>query len=124
MTGEALTPEQGDLEALTNVCPHCGLRDEDMGGPEHRACRLKAAFPGAYHQDGALVTFDMETMRKAIGWEHPVETKGGVKFTRQGGRVVVMVDVRIGNIMSSWGWYVSEEDWATVVAALPPEPRT
>lgn len=86
---------------------------------EGRAARLKAAFPGAYCQDGAFVSFDMDTIRKAIGLSRSVETAAGLRFERaRGGEIWVSLETKVGNCMSAWSWCVSDAEWQQVIEGV------
>ena len=108
-------------ERTSVVCEHCGQPVDSEGELEHRACRLKAAFPGAYHQDGALVSFDMEAIRKAIGWNERVGTRAGLSFERsRGGDIWVSLETKVGNVLSSWSWKVTDVEWDQIVSGMSP----
>lgn len=97
-------------------CPHCGNPDEYEA--QHRACRMKAAFPGAYHEDGALVSFDMEAIAKAVGLGRRVETRSGMRFERHRDGVWTHVETKVGNCISAWSWRITDDEWREVVAAV------
>jgi len=91
----------------------------DLEEIEGRAARLKTAFPGAYHQDGALVSFDMDTIRKVIGWTRPVETAAGLRFERaRNGEIWVSLKTKVGNVSSAWSWRVPDAEWRQVVEGM------
>lgn len=100
-----------------DTCPHCGEPERDE--TEHRACRLKAAFPGSYSQDGAFVSFDLSEISAAIGWERPVETRSGLRIERTPSNIWISVETRVGNSTSAWSWRISEDEWTAIVAAIP-----
>lgn len=85
---------------------------------EGRAARLKAAFPGAYHEDGAFVSFDMRAIAEAIGMGNRVETRPGLRFERYRDEVWVSAEVQIGNVVSAWSWKLSSEDWDRIVKGM------
>lgn len=113
-------------------CEHCGGEEETEAELEvkHRACRLKAAFPGAYTEQGdGLVTFDMKKVAGMLGlfddWIidtngkhiHPLE--GGLHF-RVGAswlepEVWIEVPVQVGNHLSSWSFRISAKNWERIV---------
>jgi hypothetical protein len=113
-------------------CEHCGteVETEMELEVEHRACRLKAAFPGAYTEEGdGLVTFDMKKVSESLGLFndvvigrdgqplHPLE--GDLHFRIRAGwlepEVWIELPVRIGNEISSWTFRITEQDWLKVV---------
>jgi hypothetical protein len=96
------------------------VSETDNDEIEGRARRLEAAFPGSYSRAGAFVSFDMAAIKKAIGWADPVETASGLQFQRSSGHLWVLLETRVGNVMSTWSWRVSEEEWTRIVEALPP----
>lgn len=100
----------------TPTCEHCGQPDEFDA--QHRGCRMKAAFPGAYHEDGVLVSFDMAAIKKTIGYHDPVETRSGISFQRDGTDIYAGVEIQVGNQMSAWDWHITGEEWDAIVAAL------
>lgn len=110
-------------------CEHCGELEESE--TQHRACRLKAAFPGAAteHGDG-LVSFDIEAIRKSLGWNKPIDTPQGVRFEfRPDGEVWIEVQTLVGNNLGAWSWFLSPETWQLVMdgyaeaqSARPAEP--
>jgi hypothetical protein len=87
---------------------------------EGRAARLKAAFPGAYHQDGALVSFDMDAIRRAVGWGKPVGTASGLRFERMRDAIWVSLETKVGNVVSSWSWRVTDTEWLAIVEGMEP----
>ncbi len=50
-------------------CEHCGTvcADDDELTIFHRGCRLAAAFPGAYRDEGGLRIFDMAKVKEQMG---------------------------------------------------------
>ncbi|MDO8616737.1 MAG: hypothetical protein Q7T33_13540 [Dehalococcoidia bacterium] len=57
-------------------CPICGGEGDPWEIEVfHRACRLKRAFPGAYHRDGDLLFFDPEKMRQQLENEESAEPR-------------------------------------------------
>lgn len=103
------------------TCPHCG--QPDTYDAEHRACRMKAAFPGAYSQEGALVSFDMEKIKEATGWRDPVDTRSGISFQRFDGGIWALLNTQIGNTISAWSWWISEDEWRQIFESIPPRPE-
>lgn len=90
--------------------------DEEIGG---RASRLKAAFPGTFTEDASgFVSFDMEAIRRAIGWSEPVETASGIRIERVGGAVWMHVQTQVANAISAWSWRISQEEWDRIVEAM------
>lgn len=101
---------------MSEVCQHCGRPDEHEA--QHRVCRMKAAFPGAYHEDGALVTFDMQTVADRLGFMRPVDTRSGIRFEWMGGEVWAHVKTQVGNVIGGWSWRISPDEWDAIVAAI------
>ena len=66
----------------------------------HRDCRLKAAFPGAYTQNGGLITFDTSSIRRTIGFQEPFTTGTGLAFRPDNYGVWVEMPVKYGNNMT------------------------
>lgn len=114
-------------------CDHCNHDEETESDLDvkHRGCRLKAAFPGAYTEQGhGLVTFDMDKVANSLGmfkdWvinskgerEHPLE--GGLHFRISvffdEPRVWIEMPVMVGNCLSSWAFHI--EDWEQVVQTI------
>lgn len=104
------------MSGMSERCPHCGKPDEYES--QHRSCRMKAAFPGAYHEDGALVTFDMQTLAERLGFMRPVSTRSGIRFEWMAGQVWAHVQTQVGNVLSSWSWRISSEEWDEVVSGV------
>jgi len=116
-------------------CEYCGQEVDTEALLEigHRACRLKAAFPGAYTElaDG-LVTFDMKKISEVLGLFddivigrdglplHPLE--GDMHFRISAGwvepEVWIELPVQVGNCLSSWSFRVTEQDWLRLVKAV------
>lgn len=116
-------------------CEYCGqeVDTEDELEIEHRACRLKAAFPGAYTEQGdGLVTFDMRKVSESLGLFndivigrdgqplHPLE--GDMHFRISAGwanpEVWIELPIRVGNCLSSWAFRVTEQDWLRLVKTV------
>ncbi len=120
---------------MTLKCEHCGaeVEDEFQLDIEHRACRLKVAFPGAYTEgaDG-LVTFDMKRVAESLGLFndivigrdgqelHPLEGDLHFRISAQWDTPAVWVElpVRIGNEISSWAFRIIESDWLKIVKGI------
>lgn len=113
-------------------CEHCGGEEETEIDLEvkHRACRLKAAFPGAYTEQGdGLVTFDMKKVAETLGlfddWIidtngkhiHPLE--GGLHFRVGAGwgepEVWIEVPIQVANSISSWSFRISARNWERII---------
>ena len=117
-------------------CEICGRECESQEEleVEHRGCRLKAAFPGAYNEQGdGLVTFDMKKVAKQLGlFEdivvgrdgqplHPLKGDLHFRITTDGCRrpeVWIELPVQVGNCLSSWTFCVAEADWIKLVKAV------
>ena len=113
-------------------CEHCGMECESQEelDIQHRACRLKKAFPGAYSErsDG-LVTFNMQQVAEVMGMFrdiivgrdgqplHPLE--GDLHFRIRAGwkepEVWVELPVRVGNCLTSFAYRITEDDWRRMV---------
>jgi len=118
---------------MSYKCEHCGMtaETEESLDVEHRGCRLKAVFPGAYSERGdGLITFDPSRMAESLGLFrdiivardgqplHPLE--GDVHF-RIGVRgpepeVWVGLPVQVGNNLSSFSYRITARDWVALVA--------
>jgi hypothetical protein len=100
---------------------------------EHRGCRLKAAFPAAYTEQGnGLVTFDMKKVSESLGLYndivigrdgqalHPLE--GDLHFYIRAGwfepEIWIEIPVQVGNCLSSWTFCITQQDWLKVVVAV------
>lgn len=105
---------------MSERCEHCGLAAESGSALdiEHRGCRLKAAFPAAYHEDGALVAFDMDAVRRAIGWREPFVAKSGLKITVEPWGVWVGMPVRYSNIVSEFSFRVRWDEWDDLIGSV------
>ena len=120
---------------MTFKCEHCGedVVTEAELDIEHRACRLKAAFPGSYsEQINGLVTFDMNRVAESLGLFndivigrngqplHPLE--GDLHFRIRASwsqpEVWIELPVQVGNCISSWLFPVTERDWLNLVKAI------
>lgn len=57
-------------------CEYCGETCEDDWELEvyHRGCRLKAAFPDCYKQDGPLLEFDVKKIAEKLEMGKPPST--------------------------------------------------
>jgi hypothetical protein len=100
---------------------------------EHRACRLKAAFPGAYSEksDG-IVTFDMKHVAESLGLFndiilgrdgqtlHPLE--GDIHFRISAAwyepEIWIQIPVQVGNEISTWSYRIKENDWLKLVEEI------
>jgi hypothetical protein len=119
---------------LTFQCEHCGKEEETEAGIEigHRACRLKAAFPGSYSGDAdGLVTFDMGSLRERLGLfvdvivdtdSEPIHpTKGNVHFriaANWAPEVWIELPVRVGNALTSFSYRLSEHQWQRLIVTV------
>ncbi len=105
------------MTGKTLECEHCGQEAEDLYDLDvgHRGCRLKAAFPGAYDQDGGLVTFDMAKVRAQLGMVEPLRTDAGLEVELHHGSVWLSVRVQVSNQLSSWTWFIPLEEWDQMV---------
>lgn len=120
---------------MSYKCEHCGTECEDelQLEVEHRDCRLKAAFSGAYTEQGdGLITFDMKKVSESLGLFndivigrdgqplHPLE--GDLHFRIRAGwlkpEVWIEMPVQIGNALSSWAFCITEQDWLSLVDAV------
>ena len=113
-------------------CEYCNGEEETKIDLEikHRACRLKAAFPGAYTERGdGLVTFDMKKVVETLGlfddWiidtngKHVQPLEGGLHF-RIGAywsepEVWIEVPIEVANSISSWSFRITEKNWQKIV---------
>lgn len=105
----------------TYRCDVCGKVEYDEYRIDiyHRGCRLAAAFPEAVLKtDAGIVALDVTKIAAMVA--HPKAiTDDGVEFERwPDGRVSISVRVRVSNTMSDWSWWLTNEEWAAVVAAL------
>lgn len=86
---------------------------------EGRAGRLKAAFPGTFTEDGSgFVSFDMDAIRKVIGWGERIDTKAGISFERSRDSIWIHVQTTVGNSISAWSWRLDFDEWDRVVAGV------
>lgn len=117
-------------------CEHCGQECESEFEleVEHRACRLKAAFPGAYtEQTDGLVAFDMKRVSETLGLFndivigrdgqpllHPLE--GDLHFRIKAGwlepEIWIEFPVQVGNYINSWSYRIKERDWLKLNEAI------
>jgi hypothetical protein len=79
---------------------------------------MRAAFPGAYSEDGGFVAFDMNAIASRLKFHRALETRSGVEFQVQSGEVWVSLPVRVGNVWSSLSWRVSHDEWDAIVADI------
>ena len=92
------------------------MSDDDIEG---RAGRLKAAFPGTFTEDGSgFVSFDVDAIRKVIGWGERIDTQSGVTFERSRDCIWVHVKTQVGNSIGDWSWRVTFEEWDRVVLGV------
>ena len=105
--------------AMEETCQHCGATgDPQTIQVEHRGCRLKAAFPGAYTEEGGLISFDMASIQERLGIRDGVTTKVGVTFHRDDLAVWVEMPVRYGNNLTALSWRIPLDEWAQVVEQM------
>lgn len=116
-------------------CEHCGqeVETEEELEIEHRSCRLKAAFPAAYTEQGdGLITFDMKKVVESLGLFsdiiigrdgqplHPLEGdlhfRIGAAWTEP--EIWIELPVQVGNQLSSFSYQVTEQDWLKLVEAV------
>ena len=117
---------------MTYKCEHCGQEEETENelGINHRDCRLKAAFPGAYTDKGdGLIAFDMGKVAESLGLFsdiivgrdgqplHPLE--GDLHFRIGAGwqepEIWIQLPVQVGNQLSSFSYRLSEQEWLRLV---------
>lgn len=116
-------------------CEHCGTVCETEAELEieHRACRLKAAFPGAYSEGlNGLVTFDVKKMSDSLGLfdDWVIDTKGNHCHPLDGDlhfrvtahwrspEIWLEVPVQVGNQLSSWCFMIPEKDWQNIIKVV------
>jgi len=116
-------------------CEQCGTECETEYELEieHRSCRLKSAFPGAYTVKGdGLVTFDMKKVSESLGLFndvvigrdgqplHPLE--GDLHFRIRAGwlepEIWIELPVQVGNQLSSFTYCIKYKDWIKLAAAV------
>lgn len=107
------------------ICEHCGDTAADEQDLEifHRSCRLKAVFPGAYSQQGGLVTFDMDKVAEAVGYKKSLRTDRGISFQPDEYGVWVTIDVEVGGELSNWSWHLDWHTWHAVVKHVEEQSR-
>jgi len=115
-------------------CEHCGTicESEYELDIDHRSCRLKAAFPGAYSEElDGLVTFDVKKMADSLGlfkdWVidrngelvHPLDGDLHFRVCAYGRpEIWLEIPVQVGNNLSSWTFHISEENWRNIVESI------
>ena len=117
------------------TCEHCGanVETEEQLEIEHRGCRLKAAFPAAYTEQGdGLVTFDMQKVATTLGLFrdivvgrngqdlHPIDGNLHFRISADYKRpeIWIQIPLTVGNCLSSISYRITETDWIGLVARV------
>ena len=94
------------------------MADENALAIERRGCRMKAAFPGAYAEEGCLVSFDLDKIRQQLGWQKPYQCHNGLEFEKHGDEIWISARVEVAGSLGSWTWFIKEEEWEMINVAM------